>query len=215
MNESIIVNYRHKSKENLNRTLIRRRYGETINQAIKENKDASVILLETPADNYLDVNLASVQTLLKTGYEGVYLSFQRPYNNIIKMLRQQKIDTDKILVIDEASAIAGDIFKEKSSNIQIPRDIENIHITNTICSYLQKLKSNNRFVFVDSLTTLALYKSRSKAYSLPQCIINRMKKDKIDDVVLFINIAQDIIQDKYFDRLSFYSDEHIHLGICT
>ena len=40
MSESIIVNYKYKDKENLNRNLIRRRYAEIINQAINENKDA-------------------------------------------------------------------------------------------------------------------------------------------------------------------------------
>ena len=215
MTQAIIVNYKKRSRDNLKTALLRQRYAKAITDAINDHKGDSVILLETPPENYLDVNLASVQSLIKNGFEGVYLSFQRPFNNISKLFEQEEIDINKLLVIDGATAITGGIIDENSRCVGIPMDFEINNIIKTICSSLPRLNSKNRFVYVDSLTTMALYESRPKAFSLPEYLANSIRKNRIENVVLLFNIAEDIIQEKYIDRLSFYSDEHIHLGLCT
>jgi len=215
MHRVIAIDYERKSSENLNRALIRRRYARAINEALKGHSDSSVILLEAPVENYFEANLSSVKSLLNNGFEGVYLSFQRPFKNVSALFEQQDIDINKLLIIDGATSCTGEINEKNSRCIDLSKDLEAEDIAKTICSSLNKLKSKNRFVFVDSLTTMALYEPLSKAGKFPDFLMNTIRKNEIENIVLLFNVAEDLMQNRCFGSLSSYADEYIHLGLCT
>ena len=215
MPKIVTIYYEDRARENLKSALLHRKYNEAINKALKENKNASVFLLETPADNYLEANLASIRSLVNNGFEGVYLSFQRPFNNIYNLFKQNDIDIKKLQIIDGATAICGESYKKNARCIQLSRNLEIDEIANVIFTTLLKIKNKSRFIFIDSLTTMRLYEPLSKVMRLPEFLMNSMEKDEMRNVLLFFNVAENLAKNNYIENISIYADEHIHLGLCT
>ena len=81
--------------DNDSNELVRHSLADTI----KKHGQGAKVLLELPIENYFMVNAASVKFLVDNGFEGVYVSFQRPFENITHWFKQKGIDTDKLCLI--------------------------------------------------------------------------------------------------------------------
>ena len=203
-------------KDNLKRTLVRRNYYKTfLNQFVKDHEDGSFVLLESPAESYFDANIQSVDYLLNEGFEGVYVSFQRPFDNVANTFIKQGIDLNKILIIDCATALISEKKKKDPRCVNIRSDIEIDELVEVIHRSLQELEGCKKFVFVDSLSTIALYKSFSEVLKLPKSLLETLKDSNNQNVSLFFNIAAELSKDALVESMSSYSNEFIHLGLCT
>ncbi len=208
--------YNFIGKENLKRTLVRRNYYKTfLNQFVKEHENGSFVLLESPVESYFDYNIESIDYLLNEGFQGVYVSFQRPFNNVADNFIRQGIDLNKILIIDGATAFVSEKQKENPRCVNISSDLEIDQLVNIIHKSLQELGGCKKFVFVDSLSTIALYKSFSEALKFPKNLLETLKENFCKNVTLFFNIAAELSKDALVESMSSYSNEFIHLGLCT
>jgi len=203
-------------KENLERTLIRRNYYKTfLNQFVKDHEEGSFVLLESPAESYFDYNIESIDNLLNEGFEGVYVSFQRPFNNVADSFIKQGIDLNKILIIDCATAFISEKKKKDPRCVNIRSDTEIDELVEIINRTLQQLRGCKKFVFVDSLSTIALYKSFSEVLNFPKYLLETLKDSSCENVTLFFNIATELSKDVLVESMSSYSNQFIHLGLCT
>jgi archaellum biogenesis ATPase FlaH len=203
-------------KENLKRTIVRRNYYKTfLNQFVKDHKDGSYVLLESPAESYFEANIQSVDYLLNEGFQGVYVSFQRPFNNVANSFVKQGIDLNKILIIDCATAFISEKKKKDPRCVNVRSDIEMDELVEIIHRSLQQLGDCKKFVFVDSLSTIALYKSYSDVLKLPKNLLETLKQSSCENVTMFFNIATELSKDALVESMSSYSNEFIHLGLCT
>ena len=203
-------------QENLKRTLIRRNYYKTfLNQFLKDHENGSFVLLESPAESYFDYNLQSIDFLLNEGFEGVYVSFQRPFKNVADNFIKQGIDLNKIFIVDGATACISEKQKENPRCVNISSDMEIDDLVKIIYNSLQELEGHKKFVFVDSLSTFALYKSFSEVLRLPKNLLETLKDSSCGNVTLFFNIAEELSKDILVESMSSYSNEFIHLGLCT
>ena len=142
-------------------------YSEIINTSLtetinKHDKRATVIL-ELPTENYCLANSASVKFLTENDYEGLYISFQRPYDNISCFFDKCLIDKKKVKIIDYASNSIENNFEE---------------IGKSIIESLKDLKSKNKFILIDSLSTIALYKKESEISKFADKLTDLVKDDK-------------------------------------
>lgn len=208
-----VLDYDRIALENFRNVVARKELHRSLKEAIKDK--GSVIVLESPAEEYAEANISSIEYLLKNGYEGVYLSFQRPYNNICSIFTKNKIDIKKLFIIDGATGFSG--VKQKSHprcvNIAVGSGIEKI--VKAINTSLAKLKSKKRFVFVDSLSTMALHETLSETSRFSEVLIKTLKDKKFQDVRLLFNVAEQLTQRTYIENVSVYADQHLHLGLCT
>ena len=76
------IDYEQVSKENLQRVLDRKKLDLILKERLKSYNQGSIVVIQTPTENYLDTNISSVKSMVDNGYEGIYLSFQRPFKNI-------------------------------------------------------------------------------------------------------------------------------------
>jgi KaiC/GvpD/RAD55 family RecA-like ATPase len=213
MRKAIALDYDKIAKNNIINVNARR----NLHKALKETLDdkRSVILLEVPADDYATANASSVEFLLDNGFEGVYISFQRPFKNIYSMFNRFDINLDKLFVIDSATVFTGMPLETNPRCINIPLNFEIEGIVQAIFDSLVKLNSKKRFVFVDSLSTMALHKTMSETMRFSESLITKLKNKKFEDVKLLFNVAEDLTQKRYIENITVYSDEYIHLGLCT
>ena len=201
--------------ENLEKVLTRREYNKVLNERLKDIEKESIILIESPVENYLQANISSIKSMLDNGFGGIYLSFQRPFNNIYNIFKEEGIKLENLFIVDFATAFSNSdkVLNPRCVNINPGVSVEDM--VNTICSSLQELSSNKRFVFIDSLSTLSLHEDYSETLRFSECLINTIKRKNINDVTFIFNTAQDLVSERYIRNLDVYDIEHIHLGLCT
>jgi hypothetical protein len=115
-----------------------------------------VVLLETSGEKLLEISLAVIKLLTGKNYNGIILSASRPYSNLTSLYTKNNIDTKKIFVLDCISK-SQSRKQEKSGNVLYMEnacDLTNILIS--INDYTKKIKGN-KFVFIDSITTMLIY----------------------------------------------------------
>jgi KaiC/GvpD/RAD55 family RecA-like ATPase len=215
MSRFTTIDYGRIGKENLERAMVRRECHKLLNEALKDRNDGAVIVLEASAEDYLEANVNSIQYLVNNGFEGIYVSFQRPFKNISSLFTQKGIDLNKILIVDGASAFSGDAPNPDNRCVSVPQSPEVDDIVNTIQSSLPRLNGDKKFVFVDSLTTMALHQPENEALRFPEFLINSIRRTDSNKVSFLFNVEKELIYKRYIENLSVYADEHIHLGLCT
>jgi hypothetical protein len=209
------INYEKIGKENLKRTLILREYHRVLNERLKILEKDSVVVIETPAENYLEANISSIKTMIDNGYKGIYLSFQRPFNNIYNFLERENIDVDSLYIVDCATGFSKSNQEKNPRCININPNTKVDEMVYIILRSLKKLGMGKRFVYIDSLTTFSIHETFTEILRFPELLINKMKRENIDNVKLVFNVATDLTGRRYVENLNMYAKDYIHLGLCT
>jgi len=209
------INYEKIGKENLKRTLILREYHRVLNERLKILEKDSVVVIETPAENYLEANISSIKTMIDNGYKGIYLSFQRPFNNIYSLLGRENIDVDSLYIVDCATGFSKSDQEKNPRCVNINPDTKVDEMVYIILKSLKKLGMGKRFIFIDSLTTFSIHETFTEILRFPELLINKIKRENIDNVKLVFNVAKDLTGRRYVENLNMYANDYIHLGLCT
>ncbi len=174
--------------------------------SLKKHKQGAVIMMELPAEQYFETNISSIKSLTEEGFEGVYVSFQRPFGNIYSMLQQQKIKTNKLFFVDVATAFTQEKQQENSRCMHISQQIDIDELVRAIYTSLDKLKGKKKFIFIDSLTTIAIYKPLSEIMRFTEFLSLTVKKHE-ERIVLFFNVAKDLLPKKFIKDIALKVDE--------
>jgi KaiC/GvpD/RAD55 family RecA-like ATPase len=185
---------------------------KSLASVIKEYKKEAVIMMELPTESYFDSNSASVKLLIDEEFEGIYISFQRPFKNIYSLFNQQGISVDKLFFIDVATALGGEAQEEDSKCIHISPAIDIDELVRAIYNSIPKLKSKKKFIFIDSLTTITLYKPLSEVMRFSEFLVRTVRKNEIDSIFLIFNVAKDLAQKKFIKDIALHVDEIISLS---
>jgi hypothetical protein len=215
MTSVINVDYGLIKRNNLEKDLTSCEYNRILNERLKNLNSDAVVVIESPAENYLKSNVSSVKSMLDNGFEGVYLSFQRPFKNISRVFEKEGIELEKLFVIDFATAFSNSDQEHNQRCINVEPDITIEDMINSICSSLKEINQDKRFVFVDSLSTLAIHKEFSETMRFTECLINTIRGKNIKDVTFVFNIEKDLARQRYLKNVDIYANEHIHLGRCA
>ncbi len=120
-----------------------------------------------------------------------------------------------MFVIDFATAFSNSDQEFNPRCVNVSPDVTVEDMVNTICSSLERLSQDKRFVFVDSISTLGLHEEFSETMRFPECLINTIRRKNINDVTFVFNVAKDLARQRYMKNVDVYANEHIHLGLCT
>jgi len=181
----------------------------SLEQVIQENKQGIVIMMELPADTYFEANSNTIKLLINRGFEGIYISFQRPFKNISSFFEENGIDIDKLFFIDAAAALSGEQQHEDMHCVRISQKIDIDELVKAIYASLPKLKSKKRFVFIDSLTTITLYKPLSETIRFSEFLVRTVRKDETENITLIFNVAKDLAQKRFIRDVAFRVDQVI------
>jgi hypothetical protein len=118
------------------------------------------------ADQYFTHIIENLQPLLNKGYTGIYISIQRPANNLMNLFNYYSIDTNHLQIIDFASDLT--TFSNEphptSQETYIPKIISQIQ------SEIHQIKTTtqpaNQFIMIDSINTMALYLNNEQIMQL-------------------------------------------------
>jgi archaellum biogenesis ATPase FlaH len=155
-----------------------------MNKKLENNlKNGQIILYLVPTKKYA----SEIGNILSTGGEMFkkicYVSLNKPYTTLIKILNEKSIDTKKFIFVDAVSGKVGkqdDVFFVSS-----PRALTDLGITMS-----KVLKKDIDIILFDSLSTLLIYEESSTVIKFSHSIISKSRET--DKKCIFISMKEDM-----------------------
>jgi hypothetical protein len=208
------VNYDKINQDKLRTNIKYSDFEKAFNKTILQNETGNIVLLEIPAEKYIETNINSVKSMINHGFEGIYLSFQRPYNNLSSILKNNDVDLTKLFIIECATSFCGEKPCGNPGWTGLSQNFEVEETINAILTNLSKLKSDKKFVFIDSLTTLALHESFFDTSRFTNALIESIKDNDFDNITIIFNVAKNLEQKNLIENFMVNSDDYTHLVVC-
>jgi KaiC/GvpD/RAD55 family RecA-like ATPase len=166
-------------------------------------------LIQIPVDKTMDVNVEALKTLQDLGYEGVYITLSKDYVELSKMFREKGIDMGRLAFIDGVSQMYG-IGAVDSPNVKyISGPISLDGIVAAITDIIPVMKSEKKFVFLDSITTVLLYNSLERTLQFSEFLTSSLKR--LDVAGVMVSVSKGFANDNLIKELTKMSNEVIRL----
>jgi len=130
---------------------------EKITTAFKDLPEHWLLLFVINAEDYLEKNMAVLNEVLnQEDTVGVYVTLNRPYSLLTKILEKNNINTDKLFFIDCITKTLGlEKDNKKCLFLENPQNLTNITIA--IDEISSVIPSKNKLLLVDPMGTLLIY----------------------------------------------------------
>jgi len=155
-------------------------------------KEGDVVLILTSAENYMASIVDVLKTLInKKGRQCVYVTVNRPYNDIQNVLEKGKINTDNIFFIDLISKTANR-EQSKAKNclfIDSPESLTDLSIA--ITEAIGNLKGKKKFIFLDSLSTMLIYNQAGTLARFAHFLIGKMRNAAVEMIIISLEKEMD------------------------
>ena len=175
---------------------------EKIDEAIKNG--AEVILIRVGAKKYVEASLEIVKYLVKDS-EGIFVTLNRPYSSMKKLMAKENINLDKILFIDALTRQIGgeEIDADRCIYLTSPDPTQ-------MCLAIERamgmVNSDRRFIYIDSLSTISLYKSLETLLKFIRYMVGKIR---IKGFIGTIFSVEKEIDDAYYSQIALMVDEVI------
>jgi KaiC/GvpD/RAD55 family RecA-like ATPase len=177
-----------------------------VSEAIERHMQGGVIMLQLPAEEHFESSAVSVRELTKRSFEGVYVSFRWPYKNISSMLEQKGADLRKILFVDAAP---GD---DAGRCVHISGSIGVDELIRAINTSLPRIKSAKKFIFIDSMSAIALRNPLSETMRFFEFLSRTVKRHDTPELLLIFNISKDGTARDFIRDSVIRVDETVEVG---
>ncbi len=181
-------------------------------KSIKSNKKNSVVMLELPTDYYLNNIIESVKQLTDEGYGGVYISFQRPFVNVLSLFEENGVDLKDLFFVDIPTKKIDFEGTDNSKCINISPKFDIDELVKATYESLEKVKSEKVFVYIDSLTTISLFKPLSEIARYSEFLVREIKDEKFEKSVLVLNVSKDLAEKEFIRDIAIHADKVIEVN---
>ena len=148
----------------------------------KEISPNKVVMLVLSADSFNDSIFKLVKDFSKK-HTICYVSINKSYDSLVESFKKNKIDLDKFFFIDCVSQTLFNPKKEKFCQyISSPKSLTELSL-----ALNQPLALDKEVIFIDSLSTLAIYHSVSEIARFINSISQKIKSSNHSSEVLLIS----------------------------
>ncbi|AGK62114.1 hypothetical protein Asulf_02160 [Archaeoglobus sulfaticallidus PM70-1] len=167
---------------------------------------AEVILIKAPAKKYLNVSLEITKYLCQKA-EGIYVTLNRPYASMKKIMQKEGIDLNKLIFIDSITRQTGgeEIDTDRCIYINSP-DPTLMQVS--IERAMDLIRTENRFIYLDSLSTISLYKSFETLLKFIRYITAKIRVKGFFGALFSVEKELD---ETYYSQLALMVDEVIEI----
>jgi len=158
--------------------------------SLKGMKDY-VALAIVSGEKFQETNLKIVAELVENGIPGVYVTLNRPYENVKKQLGSKKVDLTKIIFIDAVTK-TGSGRIEKTPNclfIGSPQNLSDMSIA--MDQAIMAIPTKDKFLFFDSLSTLLLYNEVGVVAKFVHFLSGKMRVWKVRGIIISLRQKKD------------------------
>src|SRR5437879_9547662 len=165
-------------------------------------QNSKIFLMVMDPLTYSKENLEVLKIFVnERNYSGLYVSTNRPYEILVKMMINNSIDATSLFFIDTTSN------RCKKSRFYVcvpPSSLTEISIA--IPEALKNLQKNKRFIILDSITNLLKYNSRETVMEFVKFLVSKIRSWGM--VGIFFAVGQSLT-DKPISQISRYCDKII------
>jgi KaiC/GvpD/RAD55 family RecA-like ATPase len=169
------------------------------NKGLSKLKNLSeyVALAVVNAQKYQKINVDIIKEMVKAGTPGVYVTLNRPYDNIKALFAKEKIDTKNVIFIDGVSKTVGGKVEKRDDCLYIggPKGLSDISLA--MDQAIMAIPKGDKFLFFDSLSTLLLYHDVSVVAQFVHFISGKMRVWKVKGIIISLrrNKDQELIEE--------------------
>jgi KaiC/GvpD/RAD55 family RecA-like ATPase len=168
-----------------------------------------VALLQIPVEKTVEMNIEALKTLQSLGYEGVYITLSKDYVELSKLFRDKGIDMGRLAFIDGISQMYG-IGAVDAPNVKyISGPISLDGIVAAVTDIIPAMKSEKKFVFLDSITTVLLYNSLERTLKFSEFLTTSLKRLEVAGVM--VSVSKGFANDNLIKALTKMSNEVIKI----
>tara|TARA_Y100000310_G_scaffold56220_1_gene51528 strand:- start:1202 stop:1786 length:585 start_codon:yes stop_codon:yes gene_type:complete len=176
---------------------------ETLHKNLKDLKEY-VALATVNAKDYQNTNIKIIRHMIEEeNIPGVYVTLNKPFKTLKKLLKNKKIDTRVVIFIDGVSKIAGGDIKKTEECLYIgsPENLSDIAVA--MEQAVMAIQSENKFLFFDSLNTLLLYNKAITVAKFIHFLSTKMRTWKVKGIIVSLHKNKD---KELIDELSQFCD---------
>lgn len=145
--------------------------------------DGWTVLLETSAENALEVSLTMIKNLTDKNYIGIILSASRPYENLSTLYLNNNIDMEKIFILDLVSKSQSIDLEEISNVLYLENASALTNVSIAINECFPGIQGK-KFIFVDSITTMLIHNKPDVFVRFIHSILTKMRLNRINSLLV-------------------------------
>jgi KaiC/GvpD/RAD55 family RecA-like ATPase len=170
-----------------------------------------ITLLQVPIEDAMSVNVEAITILQSLGYEGIYITLSKDYNELSKLFTEKGVDMSKLMVVDGISQMYGIEEVEEKNVCYVSGPIATDAISESITQMVKTMSNEKKFVFLDSITTVLLYNSLERTLQFSKFLTQVLKDLQISEIV--VSVSQGFANKELIKELTKISNKVINLQV--
>ncbi len=171
--------------------------------------DDYIVLVTVHATAYHETNIDILKHLIQDNKTpGVYVTLNKPYETLKRLMVQNNIDPNMILFIDVVTKIPGQESKKIDNCLFIGSPEKLSDISLAIEQAIQSLDHENKFIFFDSLNTLSIFNNQTVVAKFIHFLTVKMREWKVKGIIISLKKETD---DKIINHISQLCDTNIDI----
>ena len=168
-----------------------------------------IVLVVADIGRYQEVNIEILKLLVaEQKTPGVYVTLNKPYRIMQRLMKQNNIDERMVIFIDAVTNVGNDSIKIPNCLfIGSPEKLSDISMA--IDQAVKALQTESKFIFFDSLNTLAIFNNPPTVARFVHFLTVKMRELKVKGVIT--TLPKDI-DEKILDELTQLCDVRIDAG---
>lgn len=144
----------------------------------------SFLVLSVPAADAMTANVEAVRILGSEGFSGVYVALSKDYLSVSVALQKSGVDLSRIRFVDAISRMYGIAPVETEEVLYVDGPLSAEALVTGITESVRAIKSERRFVLLDSLTTILLYNSVESTVAFGTKLRQLLKREQAACIVV-------------------------------
>lgn len=184
---------------------------ELLREKYRELREKNwIVLLEVPTEKNFSINLEVLRILTEEmGYEGIYITVNKGYGDLVKILSEDGIDTSKLFFVDTVSKMYGFETKEIKQCEYTANPLSVDDIINAVYNLIKRIPGERKFVFLDSITTILIYNTLPRTMKFSQFLTQGLRKEGVNGIM--VSVPRRTVSKELIDKLSELCDEVIEI----
>jgi len=165
-----------------------------------------ITMIMVSAENYLTANLHALRYLCNVkDLRGIYITVNRPYESINRLLQTRGINVEKLFFIDCITVPVSGAPKRTDRCLFIsPCDLTDLAVS--VDEWINTTPEKEKFLFMDSLSTLLFYNSIGTMAKFSHFFTARMRLWNLTGIFMSLERESD---PHFLDRISQFCDRVI------
>jgi len=190
---------------------MRKKIRETqIDEILRKLKPNKVILFIIDPKKYHSIHLKILRGIIEVKkFSGIYITVNKPYDSLVKYLKENGISTENVFFIDAISKSVSQEIRLTENCLYIPSPS---HLTDLGIALTQALENIERkeekFLILDSISTLLIYNDFETVAKFVHFIVSRLR---VFGLVGLIISVEKILDEKMINILMEICDEVIEI----